>query len=525
MDAAAAAARAEYERLFADAPKWKLLANEALAIAKTSAEVTRLQTSIVNLQSREAESEHAIAATRKCIAEAAHLLECAEYVEPLREKRQSLPSLESQTASLQQTSGAAVQSQTNAEQIASKLLDAEKLHDQTCSANRLTRMVKRLPQPEQQQAIVSRLKVELSIAESAAATLKAQAAEVATMLAKIQQLDEAIAPYSSVGSVPEQRAIIESLEHDLSAWQQEHARVKREDEAAQKQIEQGIREVETFETAHGRRANDILSECRAHEEHLDEQGRQAETATRAAIVEREALETFLRDQVQLLSELGLSESSVATAEEMLQGLHAAHAKAVSETAGTDRGELNQQATELEKRIESIAGEITSLNEQLKKIEELIISEARVIATTLTRAYLRDAIQQRRFDTVLLDEASMAPIPALWVAASLADQNVVAVGDFKQLPPIVQSKHELALKWLGQDVFRIAGIESAWDRRALPVHCVALTEQHRMHPDIRVIVNELFYDGCLRDAELVERDDELDGWYRRDWGNDSPVLLC
>src|SRR5437667_2064292 len=42
--------------------------------------------------------------------------------------------------------------------------------------------------------------------------------------------------------------------------------------------------------------------------------------------------------------------------------------------------------------------------------------------------------------------------------------------------------------------------------------------------MRVMVNELFYDGCLRDAESVERDDELDGWYRRDWGNDAPVVL-
>lgn len=66
-----------------------------------------------------------------------------------------------------------------------------------------------------------------------------------------------------------------------------------------------------------------------------------------------------------------------------------------------------------------------------------------MATTLTRAYLRDSIQLRRFDTVVLDEASMAPIPALWIAASLADKNAVVVGDYKQLPPIVVSEHDLA----------------------------------------------------------------------------------
>jgi hypothetical protein len=135
-------------------------------------------------------------------------------------------------------------------------------------------------------------------------------------------------------------------------------------------------------------------------------------------------------------------------------------------------------------LRQIAGEIDTINDQLKRAEQIIISEARVIATTLTSAYLRDTIQSRRFDTVILDKASMAPIPALWVVASLADRNVIAVGDFKQLPPIVQSKHEVALKWLGQDVFDIAGMTSAHEQRCPPPHFVALKEQHLRRRDIR-----------------------------------------
>src|SRR5438046_4736449 len=144
---------------------------------------------------------------------------------------------------------------------------------------------------------------------------------------------------------------------------------------------------------------------------------------------------------------------------MLSVLQDGYEEAKAEVANRNLGDLHESRDKLNERLRGIAVEIDSLNEQIKRVAEIIISEARVIATTLTRAYLRDTIQARRFDTVILDEASMAPIPALWVAASLADQNVIAVGDFKQLPPIVQSNHELALKWLGQDVFRIAGIES------------------------------------------------------------------
>ena len=90
------------------------------------------------------------------------------------------------------------------------------------------------------------------------------------------------------------------------------------------------------------------------------------------------------------------------------------------------------------RLQAIAEEKTA-------IEEAVIAGAQIVATTLTRAYLRDSIQNRRFDTVILDEASMAPIPALWVAAAVADANVVVVGDFRQLPPIKHSEHELAEK--------------------------------------------------------------------------------
>jgi superfamily I DNA and/or RNA helicase len=137
---------------------------------------------------------------------------------------------------------------------------------------------------------------------------------------------------------------------------------------------------------------------------------------------------------------------------------------------------------LNERIRVLDAEIHVIDEALKRVEELVIADATVVGTTLTRAYLRDAIQRRRFDTVILDEASMAPIPALWVAAGLADANAVVVGDFKQLPPIVLSTHELAKKWLGCDIFEVAGLTNP--HTVLP-HFVALRQQFRMHPDILI----------------------------------------
>jgi len=147
-----------------------------------------------------------------------------------------------------------------------------------------------------------------------------------------------------------------------------------------------------------------------------------------------------------------------------------------------------------------------------------------VATTLTRAYKRDSVQARRFDTVILDEASMAPIPALWVVAGLADANVIVVGDWEQLPPIKHSEHRLAEHWLGQDVFRVSGVEGARKAGEPPENLVQLQVQYRMDPQISAIPNALVYEGSLIDGENVDDDSELDGWYKRDWGHDAPVLL-
>ena len=130
----------------------------------------------------------------------------------------------------------------------------------------------------------------------------------------------------------------------------------------------------------------------------------------------------------------------------------------------------------------------------------------------------------RFDTVILDEASMAPIPALWIAAGLADANVIVVGDFKQLPPIKHSEHPLAEQCLGQDIFRVSGVQGAWEAGDPPENLIQLQVQYRMGRQISAIPNALVYAGTLADGDGVDDDSTLDGWYQRDWGYDAPVLL-
>ncbi|PYJ92449.1 MAG: hypothetical protein DME62_12730 [Verrucomicrobia bacterium] len=368
-----------------------------------------------------------------------------------------------------------------------RLEDAETLYNQSSAVGALTRLWKGLPKPEQQQAIVDSRKAELvSIA-------------------------------------------------------QERSRVTQERSHLQTRLEDASRRIEAFQTTHRASPDDLLAKHSAFDQQLKNFKDEADLRERTATEARDTLESLLGGWVKALREFGLIESLIEgqshsaskrvyrfaprqSAEDMLAVLQDGYERAMAEVSNRNLDELRRTNDSINQRLRQITAEIDAINEQLKRVEETIISEARIIATTLTRAYLRDTIQARRFDTVILDEASMAPIPALWVAASLADRNVIAVGDFKQLPPIVQSDKEFAVKWLGRDVFEIAGVTEAYKRQALPAHFVALKEQHRMHSDIRVIADQLFYDGILRDAPTVNNDEELDGWYRRDWGNDSPVLL-
>ena len=113
-----------------------------------------------------------------------------------------------------------------------------------------------------------------------------------------------------------------------------------------------------------------------------------------------------------------------------------------------RSESTRQQEGLQKQIELVEA-------QLVDIEKKIVAAAQVIATTLAKSYMNSNISERRFDVVIMDEVSMASLPAVYVAASHANQSVVIIGDPQQLSPIFQAKTNEAKEWLGRDLFTYA----------------------------------------------------------------------
>ena len=155
--------------------------------------------------------------------------------------------------------------------------------------------------------------------------------------------------------------------------------------------------------------------------------------------------------------------------------------------------------------------------EIARQAERALEEADIVLTTFARLSIREELRELRFESLLIDEASTAPLPYVALAASRVAGPAIAVGDFQQLPPVVSSTAPAAVRWLRTDLFREAGVVEEAGAEAgagdagpsLPSPndglCAMLDLQYRMAPDIRELVSEFFYGGRLRDApEIAER---------------------
>jgi hypothetical protein len=161
---------------------------------------------------------------------------------------------------------------------------------------------------------------------------------------------------------------------------------------------------------------------------------------------------------------------------------------------------------------SALGRLGRLAGEFQRAAARAIGRADVVLTTFARLTVRDDLASQRFRSLIIDEASTAPLPYVLFSAALARERAIAVGDFQQLPAVVASRSDRARRWLRRDVFREAGIVGLDSgSRDLPsphdALCSMLVEQYRMRPAIRSMVSDLFYGGRLTDApEVSERAD-------------------
>ncbi|WP_064093399.1 AAA domain-containing protein [Rossellomorea aquimaris] len=154
------------------------------------------------------------------------------------------------------------------------------------------------------------------------------------------------------------------------------------------------------------------------------------------------------------------------------------------------------------RLSKLEVHYQKIKETFKSREGVLLKEAKVIGTTLSKAAIDPGIYEDEFDLVIVDEASMAYVPQIAFASALG-KKVVICGDFKQLPPIATSYHPLVNKWLKEDIFHISHVAKSVERGTDHPQLLLLPEQRRMHPDISSFTNQYIYHSKVGDHPSIK----------------------
>lgn len=159
--------------------------------------------------------------------------------------------------------------------------------------------------------------------------------------------------------------------------------------------------------------------------------------------------------------------------------------------GQDREILQAAVSVNENQREPLRSELAALNRAIDQLKETVLKEARIVGATVTRTFLRPE-DFRGFDTIIIDEASMIPLPAVFHAAGMSKRSVIIAGDFLQLPPIIQTSEKEIHDLLSHDAFEVSGISARIKQSSKVGNLVALKSQYRMEKDICQYVSKFFY---------------------------------
>jgi hypothetical protein len=187
------------------------------------------------------------------------------------------------------------------------------------------------------------------------------------------------------------------------------------------------------------------------------------------------------------------------AKAQLQEVEREYRQQASQLIHINEDEQRRAFARLEQAERTLYDEIRLLEEQIAQLKTAVIRNARILGATGTRAYL-SVKDLSPMDLVIIDEASMLPLPVVWFIAGIASKRVVICGDFRQLPPILKTQNAAVAELIGGDAFNAAGVSrlDAHDRRI-----VMLDTQRRMQPAICKLLSGPMYAGRLRTFESTD----------------------
>ncbi|MDY7094553.1 MAG: AAA domain-containing protein [Acidobacteriota bacterium] len=443
----------------------------------------------------------------------------AKEIEPLRRRLADYPSREEQAALVARLAQSSFEAEETLRRLRAQLAEAKETATAIGRANLLSRLVRRLPSPAEQLAIVDRLSAVVATSRANLEAERSVLSEEKKVLAEIVRLESRLEVHLSVPSLATAERLLAQAQTDqveasrLAAARDAELKIGHERVLALRQ--QVLRLQRKIDPTASAVLKEALNRLRTIEEFRLDYERQVQRRDRVVSLLQGKVQS-VREEIR---EMGLA-SQKPVSFDFDDELRLARGRAEDLLGDRSLESLLGTRRSVEGEMGGILEQIESLKERLKSVEDEVIESAQVVVTTLARSYLRGAITKRVFHTVILDEASMAPIPALWAAAALGTDCGVIVGDFRQLPPIVQSKKDLPKKWLGRDVFEVAGMDNP---ACGDDHFSPLLVQYRMRPEISRLVSEMFYEGLL--AEDVQATSKPPGgWYNAEWQYDAPLVL-
>jgi len=161
-----------------------------------------------------------------------------------------------------------------------------------------------------------------------------------------------------------------------------------------------------------------------------------------------------------------------------------------------KSEKDPKIFEIEKEIKIVRN---LLHDEIKKNTE----KARIVATTISKVNIDPIFEDRKYDVVMFDEASMGYVPQILSAAALATKHFICVGDFRQLPPIAQSEEGKPV--LEKDIYSYLHIVGKDNKINYHPWLVMLNVQRRMTSGIADFSNKYIYENMLENYANIDKE--------------------
>ena len=449
---------------------------EGQATAGAATQARRLRVELAQLTAELDDAGKAVGVADAAVTQARSDYKKAVELEPLIARERALPPLDEQPRAVEALAVREAQAKREADTARETLHKVQATPAAASSAKWIRRRIRRFDLHRRYRRVVGEHRARLAAAQAKLDAISGQLGHARAVLAELKELDRQLGPWRKLNSPEEQEARLGKREAWRSRAAATHTQLEQRRAQLERQLDQAAETVERFRESRATDPGGVVARLQPQLAELSQLRQKLRETEEAAEDLRTALDADLSIRLATIEALGLGHgSSPQSTEERFVAVGLAHADGARRATEIDLAAVQNEVAADRGELDAIDAALERIDHELEAVPQTAIADAKLIATTITRVYLWNELQDRHFDTVILDEASMAPIPALWIAAGLADANIVVVGDFRQPPPIKQSEHPLADKWLGHHIFDASRLRSATHRRKPPAYFIQLNE--------------------------------------------------